>query len=720
MPRPDLISSPAAEAPLFGEAFADRAASPVTEVKDAAASTATAYSIAPGQAFSGEIGSSGDEDWVAVTLTAGQTYEIAVQGAYSNEGTLYDSYLEIRNASGILLASDDDGGEGAESLLSFTAMSSGTYYLGVSAYSTGTGSYLLSVSGGGQTGVGDSGPEAPEATDLSVIEDMADYLTRGYWGTSRATANHGNTITVNIEALNSTGQQLARWAMDAWESVADITFIETGGSADITFDDSDSGAYAYEDFVNVSAGWITGSDRALTSYGLQTYIHELGHALGLGHQGDYNGNATYDRDALFELDSWQLSIMSYFSQPENSAIDASYAYAVTPMAVDIVAIQNLYGAADGSSLTAGDTVFGKGNTLGNSWLGRLWDAVASDTVTATVYNGDSFAVTIHDVSGYDVLDLSFDRLDQTISLAERTASDFIGLTGNLYIADGTVIEEYRAGRGDDTVIGNSAANVLSGNRGADVLSGLGGRDTLNGGSGGDDLYGGAGNDRLRGGSGADQLVGNGGNDTLAGGAGADQLFGGAGQDRLQGGAGSDLMDGGAGRDTALYGDADSGILLDLRNPDRNGGWAEGDILTSIEAVEGTTYRDRIYGDSADNLLIGQQGNDILDGRAGDDRLIGSLGRDRLSGGAGDDDLSGGAGRDIFIFDGGNDRIRDFDGDILRLDQDLWGGATLDLSDVMEMASRVGKGTVMDFGDGNVLTLNGVTDLDALADAIRIF
>ena len=76
----------------------------------------------------------------------------------------------------------------------------------------------------------------------------------------------------------------------------------------------------------------------------------------------------------------------------------------------------------------------------------------------------------------------------------------------------TSIENVKAGGGDDTVYGNSEANILSGQGGVDTLYGYGGNDTLNGGSGADDLRGGDGNDILNGGSGADDLRGGDGND----------------------------------------------------------------------------------------------------------------------------------------------------------------------------------------------------------------
>ncbi len=80
-------------------------------------------------------------------------------------------------------------------------------------------------------------------------DDIAHYLTHDYFRDSGELrhwfdTSSSNVISVNISGLNSAGQQLARWALDAWETVADVDFRITGGGAMLTFDDSQSGATA--------------------------------------------------------------------------------------------------------------------------------------------------------------------------------------------------------------------------------------------------------------------------------------------------------------------------------------------------------------------------------------------------------------------------------------------------------------------------------------------
>ena len=696
----------------------------VTETTDAAHDTSTTYTMEVNGSFEGVVESAGDRDWVAITLEAGTTYHIDLFGSPSGSGTLGDPITAIYDSSGTYLAGNDDGGEGTEPYMSYAALTSGTYYVMARGFSTYTGTYVLSVA--------EDIASIPTTPFLADLDTMAKFLTLDYWEANGGSAHRfdtasSNVISVNVDGLDDAGKQLARWAFEAWEAVANIDFVETSDTAQITFDDEDDGAHANysqtDGFttsaqVNIGADWIDDFGTELDTYSFQTYMHELGHALGLGHMGSYNGSAEYGTNNSFTNDSWQASVMSYFNQTENTSITATYATAATTMIADVVAIQSLYGAAGAGSISDGDTVYGVGHTLGTSWLGLLFDGVNSGS--SANFNGYSFSATITDIGGYDIVDLSNDTMDQSIDLSSEGISDVLGDAGNLIIARGTVIEEYRAGSGDDTVHGNSAANKLHGN---------GGNDTLIGNAGEDTLYGGTGNDTLRGGTNKDILIG---------------------------GDGADDMHGGAGRDLADYTQSSSGALIDLEDSTLNAGSAAGDTLVSIEALTGTNYDDDLSGNSVRNILFGLDGDDNLLGRAGNDRLIGAdgfdiltggsgrdvikgggmadklfgdgqndtlvggRGSDRLDGGDDNDRMTGGGGNDVFIYNGGADVITDFGNDRLRIDDVLWDeNDPLDLTGLLALASATTGDTIFDFGAGNTLTLTGYSDLGSLADVVGI-
>ena len=121
----------------------------VAEVTDDyAGNTSTTGTVAVGGEATGEIEFEGDRDWFAVTLEAGKTYQIDVQGSPTDDGTLADPYFRgIYDANGVLLADtrDDDGGEGRNSRVFFTAAEDATYYLATGAYGDDQGTYTLSV-----------------------------------------------------------------------------------------------------------------------------------------------------------------------------------------------------------------------------------------------------------------------------------------------------------------------------------------------------------------------------------------------------------------------------------------------------------------------------------------------------------------------------------------------------------------------------------------------
>ena len=424
---------------------------------------------------------------------------------------------------------------------------------------TNTGD-LASVGSGGSVTWAAASDASVNAAALPVysFDQIASYLTTEYWGGPVSHWRPGSTITFNVQGLLPAAQSLARAAFAAWQGVTNLTFVNSTSTANIMLDDTQQGAFATSNsvngittsaFVNVARNWSGESNPGLDSYTFQTFLHEIGHTLGLGHGGPYNGSAVYGMDNIYQNDTWGATVMSYFSQENYNG--ASMRFVASPMLADIIAVQNIYGA--NMATRSGDTVYGHNSNAG------------------APYNFASFVMapsyTIWDGGGSDTLDASGYAANQIINLAAESSSSIGGLSQNILIARNTVIENARGGSGNDTIVGNDAGNTLSGGRGADTLSGGAGIDTLGyhldpaggtargiyvnlasnvavdtGGAidvlagfesivGTNNPYpGGYWSDFLYGDAGANVIAGLGGNDYFAGGLGIDYLVGGAGTD----------------------------------------------------------------------------------------------------------------------------------------------------------------------------------------------
>lgn len=358
--------------------------------------------------------------------------------------------------------------------------------------------------------------------------EAGEQITRaGYqWGTNlgeavgpirfgfRETASTYNSYPHNqqqsFEPFTAKQIEAATRALSLWSDLANISFVRVGegvsgenaftNDATIQFGGYSSdrdGAAAFAFYADptdmesqAAAGdvWVNRyyDERKTTpeTYRFMTLLHEIGHALGLQHPGDYNaggGTLSYENNATYIEDSRQYSLMSYWSAASTGAYHAQF-YAGTPLLDDIVAIQRLYGA--NMTTRTDDTVYGFNSNTEQ-------EAFHLDSAK------DAPIFAVWDAGGIDTFDFSGFADDQVIDLREGMFSDVGWLTGNVAIAPGAIIENAIGGSGNDIVIGNEADNALTGHRGSDRLIGGGGDDVLSGG---------AGKDRLQGDDGADLFV----------------------------------------------------------------------------------------------------------------------------------------------------------------------------------------------------------------------
>jgi len=617
----------------------------ITETADAPATLATPYTLSDDDVFTGSVDTSGDVDWIEVNLDHGS--HIFVQQRSISLGNT-NSYLELYDSNGVLVL-DEQFWDTDESTLSYynDTGSIQTYYIAATSFSGGTGDYQVTA--------------LIQDHEDGTPDEIVEYLTHGFFGTPVAYAvSPGDTIRVDVTDLAPDEAALALGALAAWTMVTGIEFAaedfnETGNSG-ITFVNDDAGdpnvmaAFAGPDSVIdneilgstvvVTSAWVDTYGTGVEEYSFLTYMHEIGHALGLDHPGPYNGSVSYSStpggDTLFSNDSYMMTVMSYFSVYAMTGDPAGDWLPVTPMLADIQAIQTLYGI-DGT-LREGDTTYGYGSTAGG-YYNDITDLAGPA------------GLTVIDDGGTDTLDFTTINGSLDIDLTPGAVSSFGGMTDNLVIFDTTVIENLVAWSGNDTITGNAAANVIEGGEGDDNVAGGSNADSLSGGLGRDILNGEGGDDTLDGGSGNDRLFGSSGNDTLRGGE---------GDDVLNGGSGADVIDGGAGTDQASYKFSSEGVAIDLALDTAANGTAAGDALSGIEDLKGSAHADVLTGNDQVNRFYGLGGNDTLSGNAGSDWLYGDAGDDVLDGGEGDDRMTGGAGADAMDGGAGIDQVN-YDG-----------------------------------------------------------
>ena len=429
--------------------------------------------------------SANDSDWFRVELVTGQTYRFEVQPSSGNLAP----ELTFRAFDGTILEFvNNDVNNPTNPVFTYTSTVSGVFFIEVEGDGGSTGNYSI---------FSRLLPDTPTGS----TQDITNYLIDGYWISigeqSRHFVSASNTIDVNLTALDADGRQLARWALDVWDDYINITFREVASGGQIIFDDTDAkdangnvieaagtttqtdGAFISSSNVTIGRAWLNhyGTDR--NSYSFETYLHEIGHSLGLGHPGPYNGDAVYGVDNIFDSDTRQFSIMSYNDQ--NQYGFASDMFSQTPHLADLQAVFFLYSS--------------RASREGNTTYGFNASAETAGSVFDFTLNNEP-SITIYDTKGLDTLDVSGFGDAQIIRLSNGTFSDIGGFRSNVSIAlgAGTVIENAVGGFGDDRIEGNDADNELSGGFGQDTLFGGAGNDTLDGGADADVMRGGRGDD----------------------------------------------------------------------------------------------------------------------------------------------------------------------------------------------------------------------------------
>lgn len=444
-----------------------------------------------------------------------------------------------------------------------------------------------------------------------------------YYGTGYGWGEPTNGFGV----LNSTQQAATRTVFSNFSAVANLRFTEITETATqhadlrLAMSNAPSTAWAYfpnyaaeggDAWFNKGSGYYSNPIKG--NYAYTTFLHEMGHALGLQH--------THEAYVMpSDRDSMEYSLMTYRSyigaNVGGGYTNETWGYAQSLMMYDIAGLQQMYGA--NYATNSGNTTYTWNPGTGEMFVNGIGQGAPG---------GNRIFQTIWDGGGADTYDFSNYATNLTVNLAPGAWST----TSATQLAK---LHYY----GTQIAVG-SIANALLYN--GDIRSLI---------------------ERVIGGSGHDHITGNDANNELFGGAGDDQLFGGAGADRLIGGLGADLLDGGDRFDYAIYDEANySGFTASLYYAGWNTGVAAGDSYVSIEGLilglnsdtgYGNDLVNYIYGRTGDDTIFGMGNQDFLFGESGNDNLIGGDGHDHLFGGAGADLLQGGDGFDYARYDEAN-------------------------------------------------------------------
>ncbi len=351
----------------------------------------------------------------------------------------------------------------------------------------------------------DEDPTNPGLTTTMVAKGMADWEKAAFWN-----------------------------ALHMYEQVADVVFVEVDNRAEADFKlityigtpgvgASLLGRMSPPGELNEGQAEFNAGDARWTEEGLQpggfyfpTLLHELGHGMGMAHPHDNGGHSSIMRGAGggtagiggglgdFALSQQVFTIMSYndgwasspYGQPRSGGITGTevdhYGWVASLSPLDIAVIQDKYGVNE-EWATGNDTYLIKDFNGPGNFYSSIWDGGGTDAI---VYEGAA--------------DANIDLRPATLQYEEGGGgwvSYAWGLYGGFTIANGVTIENARSGSGNDTLIGNEAANRLESGAGDDTLAGNGGNDVLVGGSGHDVMTGGAGADVFLFGSDSDSAPG---------------------------------------------------------------------------------------------------------------------------------------------------------------------------------------------------------------------
>jgi len=448
--------------------------------------------------------------------------------------------------------------------------------------------------------------------------DATYYIPPGF---SALTAVQQSTVTKIFGMFSTVSNLRFDLVEETLTNHADLRFGQFNGHSTAWAYYPSTGPEGGDSFYNSYAGSY--SDPTKGNYAFITFVHEIGHALGLEHP--HEGGMPLDRDSM---EYTVISYRSFAGSDHLGYTNDQLSFAQSLMMYDIAALQHMYGA--NFAVHSGNTTYtwskdtgemfvdgqGQGAPVGNRILLTVWDGGGNDTYDFSGYSSNlkvdlrpgEWTTTAFEQLGV----LGWDDATSTYRRAVGNIANALQHKGD----ERSLIENAVGGRGNDHITGNQAANRLQGGAGRDTLSG------------------GFGNDVLEGGSGDDTAVFSGARSQYKVLAGADGSLG-VTDLRTGSAEGSDRL---KGIEYIRFGDRTySAVELGARAPEPDGPLGKtikgsgGHDVVSISSRKATSRPT----EKADKIS-GRAGNDVIRASGGDDVIDGGAGADKVYGGSGDD------------------------------------------------------------------------------------